>query len=93
MLEHEGGVDARPPGRFADLARHAGLHPGDEKFYAVDYADTLAQWHVNVLAVRDKVTQQFDERFLRMWRYYLSYCECGFRVGSIDLMQITLRKT
>jgi cyclopropane-fatty-acyl-phospholipid synthase len=42
--------------------------------------------------VRDKVVQQFDERFLRMWRYYLSYCECGFRNGACDLMQITLSK-
>lgn len=81
-----------PPGRFEDLSRTAGLAPLDARFYARDYADTLAQWHVNVLAVRDKIVRQFDERFLRMWRYYLSYCECGFRVGSIDLMQITLRK-
>jgi len=29
---------------------------------------------------------------LRMWRYYLAYCECGFRVGSIDLMQISLKR-
>ena len=81
-----------PPGRFQDLAANAGLIAEDAKFYARDYADTLAHWHRNVLAVRDQVVQQFDERFLRMWRYYLSYCECGFRTGSIDLMQITLRK-
>jgi cyclopropane-fatty-acyl-phospholipid synthase len=81
-----------PPPRFEALSRAAGLQPQDAKFYAVDYADTLAQWHRNVLAVRERIVEQFDERFLRMWRYYLSYCECGFRVGSIDLMQITLRK-
>jgi len=45
-----------------------------------------------VLAVGDQVVEQFDSRFLRMWRYYLSYCECGFRTGSIDLMHITLDK-
>ncbi|MGQ0528276.1 MAG: class I SAM-dependent methyltransferase, partial [Panacagrimonas sp.] len=82
-----------PPGRFEDLSRAAGLTPLDARFYALDYADTLAQWHRNVLSVRDKIVKQFDERFLRMWRYYLAYCECGFRTGSIDLMQITLRKT
>ncbi len=81
-----------PPGRFQDLAFEAKLVAEDAKFYATDYADTLAHWHRNVLAVRDQIVQQFDERFLRMWRYYLSYCECGFRTGSIDLMQITLRK-
>ncbi len=81
-----------PPGHFQDLAGHAGLTPVDARFYGTDYADTLAHWDRNVLAVRDKILQQFDERFLRMWRYYLAYCECGFRVGSIDLMQITLKR-
>ena len=80
------------PGLFQDLAIQAGLKPEGAKFYAKDYADTLAQWHRNVLAVRERIVQQFDERFLRMWRYYLAYCECGFRVGSVDLMQITLAK-
>ena len=81
-----------PPQRFQALAGDAGLRSQDVKFHAIDYADTLAQWHRNVLAVREHICEQFDERFLRMWRYYLSYCECGFRVGSIDLMQITLLK-
>ncbi|MDE0853809.1 MAG: cyclopropane-fatty-acyl-phospholipid synthase [Nevskia sp.] len=81
-----------PPGRFEDLARVAGLVPDDARFYAEDYADTLAQWHRNVLGAREAVVRQFDERFLRMWRYYLAYCECGFRAGSVDLMQITLVK-
>ena len=81
-----------PPGLFQDLAMKAGLRPDDARFYGIDYADTLAQWHRNVLGVRDQVVKMFDERFLRMWRYYLSYCECGFRVGSIDLMQIALVK-
>jgi cyclopropane-fatty-acyl-phospholipid synthase len=81
-----------PPQRFESLAVAAGLRPRDARFFARDYADTLAQWHRNVLAAREPIVQLFDERFLRMWRYYLSYCECGFRVGSIDLMQITLEK-
>jgi cyclopropane-fatty-acyl-phospholipid synthase len=81
-----------PPPLFAQLATAAGLVPRDAKFYAKDYADTLAAWHRNVLAVGDQVVEQFDARFLRMWRYYLSYCECGFRTGSIDLMHITLDK-
>ena len=81
-----------PPGHFQDLAGRAGLTPVDARFYGIDYADTLAHWDRNVLSVRDKIVQQFDQRFLRMWRYYLAYCECGFRVGSIDLMQITLKR-
>ncbi|NKF21267.1 SAM-dependent methyltransferase [Solimonas marina] len=82
-----------PPGHFQDLAIAAGLRPENARFFGIDYADTLAIWHRNVMAVRDAVVEQFDERFLRMWRYYLAYCECGFRVGSIDLMQITLHRS
>ncbi|MEQ1439169.1 cyclopropane-fatty-acyl-phospholipid synthase family protein [Fontimonas sp. SYSU GA230001] len=81
-----------PPGLFQDLALKAGLIAEDAKFYARDYADTLMHWHRNVLAAHEPIAQRFGERFLRMWRYYLSYCECGFRTGSIDLMQISLRK-
>ncbi len=81
-----------PPGHFSDLALAAGLTSENPKFYAKDYADTLAHWHRNVLAVSEQITQQFDRRFLRMWRYYLSYCECGFLTNNIDLMQITLNK-
>lgn len=81
-----------PPGKFEDLCRSKGLQPVEAEFYATDYADTLAQWHRNILCVREKIVEAFDQRFLNTWRYYLSYCESGFRVGSIDLMQITLRK-
>lgn len=81
-----------PPTLFATLSQQAGLLASDARFYAKDYADTLAAWHLNVLSVREQIIKQFDERFLRMWRYYLSYCECGFRTGSIDLMHITLTK-
>ncbi|MGH8460443.1 MAG: class I SAM-dependent methyltransferase [Stenotrophobium sp.] len=86
-----GGMLATP-GVFMDAATRAGLTAEGARFFAKDYADTLAIWHRNVLAVRDTVVQQFDERFLRMWRYYLAYCECGFRVERVNLMQITLLK-
>ncbi|MBL6749635.1 MAG: class I SAM-dependent methyltransferase [Nevskia sp.] len=79
-----------PPGRFQELARAARLAPEEARFFGLDYAQTLAQWHRNVLAAGEAIERQFDRRFLRMWRYYLSYCECGFRTGSIDLMQLTL---
>lgn len=86
-----GGMLATPE-RFMQVAATAGLKPEDPRYFARDYADTLMIWHRNVLAVRDRVVEQFDERFLRMWRYYLSYCECGFRVERINLMQLTLNK-
>jgi cyclopropane-fatty-acyl-phospholipid synthase len=86
-----GGMLATP-GVFMDLAARAGLNSEGARFFARDYADTLAIWHRNVMSVRDNIVRQFDERFLRMWRYYLAYCECGFRVERVNLMQITLLK-
>ena len=80
------------PTLFMDLAAKAGLKSDHPRFFARDYADTLVHWHRNVLAARDRVVQQFDERFLRLWRYYLCYCECGFRVERVNLMQVTLLK-
>ena len=44
------------------------------------------------MACANDIVKTFDQRFLRMWRYYLSYCECGFETGSIDLMQLTLTR-
>jgi len=81
-----------PPAQFQSLALSAGLRPEDANFYGLDYATTLVRWHQTVLEQREAIVHQFDERFLRMWRYYLSYCECGFRAGRVDLMQITLHK-
>jgi cyclopropane-fatty-acyl-phospholipid synthase len=81
-----------PPDRFQQLAARAGLVAQDAAFYGCHYADTLAHWHRNVQAARDPIVQKYGARFLRLWRYYLAYCECGFRVGSVDLMQVTLVK-
>lgn len=86
-----GGMLA-PPARFLDHARGAGLVPGRPAFHGRDYAETLGCRHNRVLACRDRILRRFDERFLRMWCYYLSYCECGFRIGRINLMQVTLSK-
>jgi cyclopropane-fatty-acyl-phospholipid synthase len=77
---------------FAEHARAAGLVLSETRFYGQHYAQTLAEWHRRVWQARDRIQQMFDARFLRMWRYYLSYCEAGFRLGRIDMMQITLHK-
>jgi cyclopropane-fatty-acyl-phospholipid synthase len=58
-----------------------------------DYADTLKVWHTCFLDKLDEVKEMgFDERFIRMWRYYLSYCEGGFRERIIGTYQITMTK-
>ena len=77
---------------FTDRVREAGLILEDARFYGQDYASTLYEWQKRVWQARDRVVHMFDERFLRMWRFYLSYCEVGFRHRRIDLMQVTLHK-
>ena len=58
-----------------------------------DYADTLQDWHDTFLSQLDQVRAMgFDDQFIRMWRYYLSYCEGGFRERIIGTYQITMTK-
>ncbi|OZG75321.1 SAM-dependent methyltransferase [Hahella sp. CCB-MM4] len=57
------------------------------------YARTLQEWHSRFNARLNEVRAQgFDERFIRMWRFYLSYCEGGFRERAISNVQMTLVK-
>ena len=78
---------------FDTAARGSGLDVHDRSFHGIDYADTLRRWDASVCAARDRILALgFDERFLRLWRYYLGYCEAGFRTGRIDLMQVALAR-
>ena len=58
-----------------------------------DYARTLEAWHHAFLDELDRVRGMgFDDRFIRMWRFYLSYCEGGFHERIIGTYQITMTK-
>ena len=58
------------------------------------YADTLKIWRENVEARVDEVRALgYDERFLRIWRFYLSYCEAAFRVRSLRDVQLVLSRS
>jgi len=79
------------PERFAAAAGAAGLHTGDPLFFGRCYAETLAEWSRRFEAALPQVRALgFDERFMRMWRYYLAYCQAGFKAGTIDVMQVRL---
>ncbi len=61
--------------------------------FGEDYADTLAAWCERFdLAWDDIARLGFDERFRRLWRFYLSYCEAGFRTGRTNVVQLGLAK-
>jgi cyclopropane-fatty-acyl-phospholipid synthase len=58
-----------------------------------DYAQTLLHWKKSFLNKLDQVKKQgFDQRFIRMWEYYLCYCEGGFRERVIGTAQILMAK-
>jgi cyclopropane-fatty-acyl-phospholipid synthase len=78
-------------GRFDDAAAEAGLRVVERSFHGLDYARTLAEWRERFDAELPAVRALgYDERFIRMWRYYLCYCEAGFRDERIDVMQVAL---
>ena len=79
------------PARFAEAARAQGLAVCDTLFFGSSYAATLSQWAERFeAALPDVYALGFDERFVRMWRYYLSYCRAGFSAGTVDVMQVRL---
>ena len=61
--------------------------------FGLDYAETLKRWRVKFMAEKERVLQLgFDERFMRIWEFYLAYCEAAFAKSSTDVVQYTLRK-
>jgi cyclopropane-fatty-acyl-phospholipid synthase len=85
-----GGMLPSTPRFIAEAAR-AGLKVTQHEHFALDYADTLAHWRRAFHAKTDAVRAQgFDERFMRVWHFYLAYCEAGFRAGSVDVAQFRL---
>ena len=77
--------------RLRQETDRAGLAWTGVRRFGQDYADTLAEWArrygERVGAVH---AQGFDTRFDRLWRYYLGYCEAGFRTGRTDVIQLGL---
>ncbi len=79
---------------FRQLAEQRSLRWHGRKGFGCDYARTLKRWRETFDAAVDegRLPQGFDNRFVRLWRYYLMYCEGGFRSGGIDVAQVTLEK-
>ena len=75
------------------LARVTDMQMANLRDITRDYADTLNAWHEGFLGKLDRVRGMgFDDQFINMWRYYLSYCEGGFRERIIGTYQITMTK-
>jgi cyclopropane-fatty-acyl-phospholipid synthase len=77
--------------RFAELAVERGLSWQDREGFRLDYAETLKRWRERYnQAVARGALHGFAEPFHDLWRYYLMYCEGGFRGGAIDVAQVTM---
>ena len=81
------------PTEFRREAQAAGLQVVDELAFGVDYAETCRRWRADFMTRKDEVVSLgFDERFIRIWEFYLAYCEAGFDAGDIDVVQYTLAR-
>jgi cyclopropane-fatty-acyl-phospholipid synthase len=79
--------------QFEALAAECGLSWEAREGFSLDYAETLRQWRERYdAAVREGRLEDFSEKFHDLWRYYLMYCEGGFRGGGIDVTQVTMVK-
>jgi len=79
------------PQRFTEEASGCGLAVKHMHPFGQDYAETLRRWHQAFDCVETDVKAQgFDERFMRTWRFYLAYCEAGFRSRATDVVQTVL---
>ncbi|MFY7865132.1 class I SAM-dependent methyltransferase [Roseateles sp.] len=81
------------PSQFRAHANKAGLRISNELAFGQDYAQTLHLWRETFLRQEAKVREQgFDTRFVRLWEFYLAYCEAAFATGNTDVMQFTLQR-
>jgi cyclopropane-fatty-acyl-phospholipid synthase len=87
-----GGMLLNEP-EFAALASKRGLSWENRHAFGRDYAETLKRWRERYeRAVATGTLREFDDRFHDLWRYYLMYCEGGFRGGAIEVAQVTMVK-
>jgi cyclopropane-fatty-acyl-phospholipid synthase len=80
---------------FRRLAAERGLDWSGPDSFGADYAETLRLWRerFDAAAAEGRLPAGFDQRFIKLWRFYLMYCEGGFRGRGIDVRQVTLVKS
>ena len=81
------------PSTLKSLGERFGVPFRTERIFGEDYARTLAEWRERFRAAWPQITPLgFDERFRRLWEYYLAYCEAGFLSRNIDVRQMVFTR-
>lgn len=87
-----GGMLASPAILKAQIER-AGLVWKHAASFGQDYAHTLSDWHHQFIAKWENIQQLgFDDRFNKLWRFYLGYCEAGFRAATTNVYQVAIAR-
>jgi cyclopropane-fatty-acyl-phospholipid synthase len=82
------------PARLREEIAGAGMRMTESFWFGKDYARTLDRWQASFQATWSKIygmSTQYDERFKRLWEFYLGYCEVGFDAGWTDVGQIIIQ--
>ena len=75
-----------------DYTKKTGLTLSGYNSYGIHYSHTLKKWRENFIGSWNNISQQgFDSSFKKIWDFYFSYCEAGFRAKNIDLIQFSFR--
>ena len=78
--------------KLYDLSSSNGLEIKKYESYGSHYSSTLKIWRDEFLKKWEEISKHgFDNKFKRMWHFYLSYCEAGFKSKNIDLIQFSLQ--
>ena len=78
--------------KLYDLSYSNGLEIEKYKSYGSHYSSTLKIWRDEFLKKWEEISKHgFDNKFKRMWHFYLSYCEAGFKSKNIDLIQFSMQ--
>ena len=81
------------PREFRAAAARAGFAIVNELEFGADYAETLRRWRIAFVGQDAAVRRLgFDARFMRIWEFYLGYCEAAFATGNTNVMQFTLQR-
>ena len=77
---------------IAPVIEKSGLYITDMEVLRIHYADTLCEWRKRVEKKKPKIIELYDEKFLRMWEFYLASAECAFRNLGHVVFQFQLAK-